>query len=321
MQHKWPYIVGVLISMAMTVAVAADTTFSYQGELKESGDLATGSYDMDFSLWDAAGGGNQIGAMIMLNRVGVSEGQFVVELDFGAAAFDNAARWLEITVDGFTLDPRQKITRSPYSIQTRGIFVDDQNNVGIGTTNPQRQVDLEAPESILRLFTTNDSPTTVSRIELKSAATISAHTPLGRIDFVDENDTLRALITGLESGPVDAQMFFSVTPSDLPQMKITSTGVHFQHQIKPAVAYGTVTGGGFLESGSSNVSVTWTSTGVYRIYVDGEVLDTDVPQVTLETIGFVTAQASNGYINVRTYSNSAGTPSTNRAFSFVVYRP
>ena len=41
--------------MAMTVAVAADTTFTYQGELTDNGGLANGSYDIDFSLWGNVG--------------------------------------------------------------------------------------------------------------------------------------------------------------------------------------------------------------------------------------------------------------------------
>ena len=59
-----------------------------------------------------------------------------MKLDFGANALNNSRRWLQIEVEGEILSPRQEITRSPYSIQTRGIFVDDTKNVGIGLTAP-----------------------------------------------------------------------------------------------------------------------------------------------------------------------------------------
>ncbi|MCH8146881.1 MAG: hypothetical protein IH987_02675 [Planctomycetes bacterium] len=116
--------------------LAQDTIFTYQGELKEGGDTAIGSFDMSFSLWNASTDGVQIGSTIDKPGIVVTDGRFSVQLDMGANAFDNRSRWLEITVGGFTLAPRQPITRSPYSIQTRGIFVDDNNKVGIGTTSP-----------------------------------------------------------------------------------------------------------------------------------------------------------------------------------------
>ena len=102
----------------------------------DGGSPANGSYNLDFSLWDAASGGSQIGSTESFAGHPVSDGVFTVQLDFGASAFDNSDRWLGIEVDGTPLGTRQPITRTPYSIQTRGIFVDDSLKVGIGTTSP-----------------------------------------------------------------------------------------------------------------------------------------------------------------------------------------
>lgn len=132
---------GVLIVAACLlgqgrVLAQADTTFTYQGSLSDGGVPASGSYNIGITLWDAVSGGTQIGSGITLNAHAVSDGLLTADLDFGASALNNSPRWIEITVGGTTLSPRQAISRTPYAIQTRGINVSDMGKVGIGTTNP-----------------------------------------------------------------------------------------------------------------------------------------------------------------------------------------
>jgi len=146
----------VLALLAPGVAMA-DTAFTYQGELKENGEPAVGAIDIEFSLWDAPDGGARIGCAVPVNNVQVVDGRFSAQLDFGADAFDNSGRWLELTVEGFTLTPRQPVTRSPYSIQTRGIFVDQNYNVGIGTDTPEEKMHIVGDDATLRIET--DGPT------------------------------------------------------------------------------------------------------------------------------------------------------------------
>jgi hypothetical protein len=138
-------LVGVALSVLSAVSFAqTSTTFTYQGVLRESGAAANGSFEMDFSLWDALSGGAQVGATVNAPAQGVADGLFSIELDFGAAAFGDSQFWLEIAVDGSILTPRQLITASPFSVQTRGIFVDDIGNIGIGTTTPGADLDVLA---------------------------------------------------------------------------------------------------------------------------------------------------------------------------------
>lgn len=145
-------------------AAPVGTAFTYQGQLKQDGVPAHGVFAMKFMLFDAAVSppGVQIGVTISQN-VTVVNGLFTVELnvnnEFGAAAFDGSQRFLEITVDGTVLAPRQKLTLTPYAetavkaLSVSGVdghsldaadgnpvdalFVDNTGQVGIGTTAPQ----------------------------------------------------------------------------------------------------------------------------------------------------------------------------------------
>jgi hypothetical protein len=120
---------------------ALGTAFTYQGRLNDGGDLANGTYDFEFKLYDAASGGSQVGSTVTKNDVTVTDGLFTVELDFGSGAFNGDARWLEIGVRPgsstgayTTLTPRQSLTPTPYALGMGAVRIDANGNVGIGTT-------------------------------------------------------------------------------------------------------------------------------------------------------------------------------------------
>lgn len=104
--------------------LAQTSEISYQGSLKDGAALASGNYDIEFRLYDAASGGLLIGTEIYLSPVVVTDGVFAVKLDFGAAGFPGQDRYLEIAVRKtgvgslVTLGPRQKIGSAPYAIQS-----------------------------------------------------------------------------------------------------------------------------------------------------------------------------------------------------------
>jgi len=114
-----------LITLLTLTSFAQTTAFTYQGKLTDAGNPANGNYDLQFKLFDALAAGTQIGSTNSTTNVAVSSGVFTVSLDFGAAAFPGANRWLEISVrpagsvNPYTvLAPRQPITSTPYAIQT-----------------------------------------------------------------------------------------------------------------------------------------------------------------------------------------------------------
>lgn len=116
-------ILTFLTAFALVLSVEAQgTTFTYQGHLADGGVGADGSYDLNFSVWDSAGGGSQIGGGITQLGVPVASGLFAVSLDFGGGIFTGPDRWLQINVQtngggGYTtLAPRTAMTPTPYAI-------------------------------------------------------------------------------------------------------------------------------------------------------------------------------------------------------------
>ena len=114
---------GLIIFCAGFTTLAQTTAFNYQGKLSDTG-AAQSLYQMQFKLYGSAGGTDQIGGTITNTNVTVSQGVFTVQLDFGAPAFSGADRFLQIAVrrsaaeSYVTLNPRQQINSSPYSIRT-----------------------------------------------------------------------------------------------------------------------------------------------------------------------------------------------------------
>jgi hypothetical protein len=118
--------------------------FTYQGSLKQGGEPYTGKAELTFVLFDAATGGRDYGRQ--LGEVDVVDGLFTVilndESQFDLRAFNSQALWLEIEVNRTRLTPRQPLTTAPYALQTRGIFVNKELHVGIGTVEPKAELDV-----------------------------------------------------------------------------------------------------------------------------------------------------------------------------------
>ncbi|HWS55459.1 MAG TPA: tail fiber domain-containing protein [Pyrinomonadaceae bacterium] len=124
-------LLSLLVVAASPAALAQGTSFTYQGRLADGGSPPTGTYELEFKLFDAPSGGTQqpqpspvtiqfTGA----SAVAVTGGVFTVQLDFGADAFPGAARYLEIGVRHVgdpaftTLAPRQPVSSTPYAIRS-----------------------------------------------------------------------------------------------------------------------------------------------------------------------------------------------------------
>lgn len=149
---------STILALAASVALAAGSTatlaqvgtaFTYQGQLKNSGNSVNSPTDMQFSLWTAASGGSQIGTTVTQTNVSVSEGLFSTSVDFGVNPYtSNQALWLQIAVRNpagggayVAMGSRQRLTPSPFSLATRGINVDALGRVTFNPTGPGSQND------------------------------------------------------------------------------------------------------------------------------------------------------------------------------------
>lgn len=111
----------LIVDSQLSTLFAQGTAFTYQGRLNDGASPANGTYDLRFIVFDNSAGGNQQGPMLTNSATSVSNGLFIVTLDFGNQ-FPGASRWLEIAVrtngngNFFTLSSRQAITPAPYAI-------------------------------------------------------------------------------------------------------------------------------------------------------------------------------------------------------------
>ncbi len=121
---RFPYLFVTLALLAgISRAEAQGTLFSYQGQLTANGAPANGLYDIRTGLYATNTGGGLLTDLYTNLAVPVSNGLFIITMDFGSGVFTGTPYWLQIGVrtNGigatFTpLSPRQELTPNPYAI-------------------------------------------------------------------------------------------------------------------------------------------------------------------------------------------------------------
>lgn len=110
------------INYQLSTAFAQGTAFTYQGQLLNGGAVATGLYDLQFSLYTSSSGGSASFGPVSASATPVTNGLFTVTIDFGTGVFNGTTYWLDISVrtnggGTFTeLSPRQQLTPNPYAV-------------------------------------------------------------------------------------------------------------------------------------------------------------------------------------------------------------
>lgn len=125
---------------------AQTTAFNFQGRLNDGSNPANGRYDLQFLLYDALVGGNQIGPIVTKNNVPLINGVFSTQLDFGVSAFSGGDRFLEIqlrptapqsvTPNAFViLGARQQLLSVPYSVKSLNATNASNAQTAVNATN------------------------------------------------------------------------------------------------------------------------------------------------------------------------------------------
>lgn len=122
-KHQLLFVLTAILTAALSIA-AQSTAFTYQGRLNSGGNPASGTFEMQFQLFDSEKGGTQVGTTITDSSVAITNGVFTTSLDFGPS-FDGSPRYLEVGVraandpNPFTvLSPRSAIKYVPYAVRS-----------------------------------------------------------------------------------------------------------------------------------------------------------------------------------------------------------
>ncbi|MDD5210525.1 MAG: hypothetical protein PHV36_14135 [Elusimicrobiales bacterium] len=106
----------------------APLKINFQGRLEENGKPAQGTKSFTFDVYDAQSGGALVWTSLAAG-VAVANGVFSVVLEAGtplnlSTATFAGARYVEITVDGITLSPRQEMVSAPYALVAQALSSD-----------------------------------------------------------------------------------------------------------------------------------------------------------------------------------------------------
>lgn len=268
--------------------VTLGTEFTYQGVLNKGGLPLNDTVDMTFRLYDLPINGVQVGGDNLFLDVPVDGGLFSVVLNFGSVFSTTAARFLEIEVDGNTLSPRQFITTSPVSIHsqnTRGISVDSQEDVSIGTTSSMYKFQVYTNDRTRAIYGNNfdnsggnkygvfGRATSVDGIGVYGLHDASTGTNAGVYGETDSTTTAAVGVYGVVD-TTSPGIFSAAVRGENRGTSTSGIGVYGSHDGQGWGVYGTTTGGigrgvfGHV-TGTGGVAGYFQNDNGVALYVDG----------------------------------------------------
>lgn len=114
-----PMLALLCAGLPLAAFAQADTSFTYQGELRVDGAPAVGEFDLEACVYAVSAQGSPLGCADPIENLPIADGRFTVALDVGPV-FDGTARYLELRVRGgaettphLPLQPRQMLRATP----------------------------------------------------------------------------------------------------------------------------------------------------------------------------------------------------------------
>jgi len=265
-----------LFGAAVFCANAQMTIFKYQGSLRDGGTPANGSFQMQFKLFDAVSGGNQIGPTLTDLPVAFVDGIFTVSLDFGSNPLNGANRWLEIAVrhnsgeSYVTLSPREQISSSPYSLRTiSAAIADDSQKLGgvsanqFVQTNDVRLTDDRnpLPNSPSYIQNQNTSPQAASNFNISGSGTATSLNVNGPFSF---GATTAPAVAPAGQGRFyfdNATNRFRISENGNPFVNLVGSGISGTGTVNkvPLWSAGTTIGDSLIAQTNSNIGINTSS--------------------------------------------------------------
>jgi hypothetical protein len=205
---------GPLAGEALAQTPTSTNSISLQAKLTGVPD---GTVNLAVKFYDALTGGTQVGSTITLSAVPVQGGIVSVPISpVDATVFNGSTRYMGIGVNGGAeLSPRTLVTSVPYAMQTRGLFVDTSQRVGIGTTSPQQRCVVGTTISeISRMTIPIDEALTIGTSSYASGARAA-------LLFETGNRTAAAIVAEKGIGEDNSLRFFTVREGEFATEKMT----------------------------------------------------------------------------------------------------
>jgi len=108
--------VALAAALGMGASMAHADSFTYHGNLQDSGRPANGTYDLQLTLFPARSGGSAIAGPVTLYGVSVHDGAFSTTVDFGQSVATSNQGWVDVKVkpagsgNFVSLDDRSPVT-------------------------------------------------------------------------------------------------------------------------------------------------------------------------------------------------------------------
>jgi hypothetical protein len=261
-------VLWLFANVSVPSAFAQGTGFTYQGRLEVGTNAATGTYDLQFSLYTASTGGSSVFGPVTDTAVGVTNGLFTVFVDFGPGVFTGTTYWLGIGVrtngtSSFSpLTPRQQVTPTPYAI-----YAETANAAGLSGSIPAGDLSGTYSSAVTlnnagNSFTGNGGGLLNVNAALLGGLAASnfwqttgnAGTSAG-VNFIGTSDNEPLILRAYGETGLQLQYASASSGLDFSQSGINLIGGYWDNTISSGVVGGTIAGGG----GSSRLGVTFFS--------------------------------------------------------------